>query len=84
MKIMKNEVCGASGGLLGDSRLQERTRGGAKDIFGGHFSGKVRFWAPFWDPVDFEGGPKNAFLGILLEKNKKKEVQERCQKKHEI
>ena len=49
-----------------------------------HFQKKVRFWAPFWAPVDFEGGPKIAFLVIMLEKNKKKEVLERFQKKHEM
>ena len=39
-----------------------------------------RFGVPFWDPVDFEGGPKTTFLAIMLEKNKKNEVQERFQK----
>ena len=44
----------------------------------------MRFWSPFWAPVDFEGVPKIAFLSIMLEKNEKKEVQERLQKKHEF
>ena len=44
MKVMKNEVRGASGGLLGDSRLQERKPGQPGTTFLCHFSGKVKFW----------------------------------------
>jgi hypothetical protein len=53
-------------------------------IFGRPFGATGRFWTPFWTPVDFEGGPKIAFSGIMLQKNEKKEVQERFQEKHEI
>jgi len=52
----------------------------ATEFFVSNLSGKVRFGVPFWDPVDFEGGPKITFLGIMFPKNEKKEVQERFQK----
>ncbi len=45
---------------------------------------KCDFGSHFGSPVDFEGGPKIAFLVIMLEKNEKKEVRERFRKKHEI
>ena len=66
------------GGVLGLKKVTAQSR---KDHL---LREKVRFWAPFWAPVDFGGGPKIAFLDIMLEKIEKKEVQERFQKKHEI
>ena len=38
----------------------------------------------FLGPVDFEGGPKNYILEHHVEKNKKKCLQERFRKEHEI
>ena len=49
-------------------------------LFGGLVAPLVRFWAPFWTPVDFVGGPRITFLGIMFQKNEKKEVQERFPK----
>ena len=31
-------------------------------LFGGLLAPLGRFWAPFWTPVDFEGGRKSHFL----------------------
>ena len=38
----------------------------------------------FWTPSDFEGGPKNHVLEHHVEKNEKKVIHKRFQKKHEI
>ena len=53
-------------------------------LFSGFLAEKLDFGNHFGRLVDSEGGPKIAFLVIMLEKNKKKEVQERLRKKHEI
>ena len=56
----------------------------ATEFFVSNLSGKVRFGVPFWDPVDFEGGPKIMFSGIMFGKNEKKEVQERFQENMKV
>ena len=43
-----------------------------------------RFWVPFGPELDPEGVPKIVFLGIMLERLRKKGVQKRDPKKHEI
>ena len=45
---------------------------------------KLDFWSHFGRQLDFEGGPKIAFLVIMLEKNEENEVRERFREKHEI
>ena len=42
-----------------------------------------RFWVPFWTQLDSKGGPKIMFLGIMLEKLRKKGVRKRDPKKHQ-
>ena len=83
MQNHKNEALGASGGLWGAGQIQNCKRLSARRSFRFFFV-KVIFWAPFRAPVDFEGGRKIAVLGIMLQKNKEKEVQERLQKKHDF
>ena len=43
-----------------------------------------QFWVPFCPDLDHEGVPKIVFLTIMLEKLRKKGVQKRELKKHEI
>ncbi len=42
-----------------------------------------RFGAQFWTQLDSKGGPKIMFLGIMLEKLRKKGVRKRDPKKHQ-
>ena len=42
-----------------------------------------RFWVPFWTQLDSKGVPKIMFLGIMLEKWRKKGVRKRDPKKHQ-
>ena len=48
------------------------------------FADKCDFESHFGRQLDFEGGPKIAFLVIMLEKNEENEVRERFREKHEI
>ena len=42
-----------------------------------------RFGAHFWTQLDSKGGPQIMFLGIMLEKLRKKGVRKRDPKKHQ-
>ena len=43
-----------------------------------------RFFAPFWSPLDFEGGPKIDRFRKKSKKMEKKEVQETVLKQHDV
>ena len=65
-------------------QVGSRKGGGASPAFLRFLVEKLYFWSHFGRQLDFEGGPKIAFLVIMLEKNEENEVRERFREKHEI
>jgi hypothetical protein len=81
-KIMKNVTRSASGGVSGTSLFQERKNERKLMLFNMIYVKKARFWAPFWNPLDFEGVPKSHFFNINQHKMKKNEALEGVLEKH--
>ena len=57
-KFSKNATLGRFGGILASTRWQDRKEASARLRIMLIYIEKVRFWAPFWDALDFEGGPE--------------------------
>ena len=62
----------ASGAQGGSRSAKEEQPGEGDPMLGRSVIEKVRLWVPFWAPVDFRGGPKIMFLGIMLEQKREK------------
>ena len=81
-KIKKKVTRSASGGVSGARLFQERKNEVGLMLFNMIYVKKARFWAPFWNPLDFEGVPKSHFFNINQHKMKKNEVLEGVLEKH--
>ena len=76
MKIIKNEICGDSGGLSSDSRLQECTFGAPAYAFWRPFGATWPILGAILDPAGFQGGSKNHVFVYHIGKMMKKECPE--------
>ena len=81
-KFSKNATLGRFGGILASTRWQDRKEASARLRIMLIYVKKARFWAPFWNPLDFEGVPKSHFFNINQHKMKKNEVLEGVLEKH--